>query len=258
MEHTFAICAYQDSPYLEACIQSVLAQQGDSQVIVCTSTPNEHIRALCCAYDLPLKINPAPSAIHSDWNFALAQAGTPYVTLCHQDDVYEPGYRDAVAKAAEQGFAICFTDYAELRGAAKCTGGRLLGIKRILLMPLRLKMLQGCRWAKRWALRFGNGICCPSVTYYLPSMPKPLFAAGFKSNLDWQTWEVLSRRKGRFSYVPRVLMCHRIHAGSETSRVIGENQRGQEDQQMFLRFWPAPIARLLTRLYASSENSNAI
>lgn len=258
MEHTFALCAYGESPYLEACIQSVLAQQGDSQVIVCTSTPNALIQALCDKYHLPLKVNHAPSAIHSDWNFALSQATTPYVTLCHQDDVYEPGYRAALEKAAEKGFSIFFTDYAELRGSEKRTGGKLLTIKRVLLLPLRLPVLQGMRWAKRWTLRFGNGICCPSVTYSMPDMPKPLFEPGLKSNLDWQTWEKLSRRPGRFCYVPRALMCHRIHAGSETSRIIGENQRGREDEQMFLRFWPAPVARLLTRLYAASEDSNAI
>lgn len=258
MNHTFAICAYRESPYLEACIQSVLAQQGDSQVIVCTSTPNASIQTLCDKYQLPLKINRAASAIHSDWNFALSQAKTTYVTLCHQDDVYEPGYRAAVEKAAEKGFTLFMTDYAELRGTEKRTGGKLLTIKKVLLFPLRLSWLQGRKWAKRWALRFGNGICCPSVTYYMPHMPQPLFEGGLKSNLDWQTWERLSRLPGRFCYVPQPLMCHRIHAESETSRIIGENQRGQEDYQMFLKFWPAPVAKGLTRLYAASEDSNAI
>lgn len=258
MNHTFAICAYKESPYLEECIQSVLAQRENSEVILCTSTPNELIRSAAERYGLPLYVNSAPSSIHGDWNFALSKAKGDYVTLCHQDDVYEPGYRRAMEKAAVKGFQIFFTDYFELRGKEKCAGSKLLLIKRILQFPLRFKCLQSRRWAKRFALRFGSGICCPSVTYHSASMPAPLFQAGFKSDLDWQTWEMLSKQPGRFAYAPRRLMCHRIHAESETTRIIGENQRGKEDYQMFLKFWPPEIAKILTRFYSASEKSNAL
>lgn len=256
--HTFAICAYKESPYLEACIQSVLAQRENSEVIVCTSTPNELISGMAQKYALPLYINHAPSSIHGDWNFALSKAGGEYVTLCHQDDLYEPGYRETMAKAAERGFKIFFTDYYELRGDNKCSSGKLLLIKRLLLTPLRVTVFQGMKWAKRFALRFGCGICCPSVTFHMPQLPSPLFEAGFKSDLDWQAWEKISRTGGRFAYSPRPLMCHRIHEESETSRIIGENKRSGEDYQMFLKFWPAPIARILTRFYAASEKSNSL
>ncbi|MBQ8537347.1 MAG: glycosyltransferase family 2 protein [Clostridia bacterium] len=258
MNHTFAICAYKESPYLEACIQSVLAQREDSQVILCTSTPNQLIEGLATKYGLSLHINNAPSSIHGDWNFALSMAKGEYVTLCHQDDIYEPGYCDAVKKAVQKGFLVFFSDYWELRGKNKCSGGKLLLIKRMLLSPLRVKAFQGLRWAKRFALRFGCGICCPSVTFHMPSMPKPLFQAGFKSDLDWQAWEKLSTQRGRFAYEPRRLMCHRIHEESETSRIIGENQRGKEDYQMFLKFWPPFIAKMLTRFYSASEKSNSL
>lgn len=256
-KHTFAICAYKESPYLEECIQSILAQCGESNVIVCTSTPNESIRSLCARYDLPLHVNPAASSIHGDWNFAMAQANSEYVTLCHQDDVYEPGYASAMKKAMENGgFELFFTDYAELRGTEKTTKGKLLLIKRILQWPLRFRHLQTRPFAKRWALRFGNGICCPSVTYHKTALPSPLFQAGLKSNLDWQTWERLSHGKERFCYCPRPLMCHRIHEGSETSRVIGESLRTGEDEQMFRLFWPKGIAKILTKCYSTSEKSN--
>lgn len=259
MNHTYAICAYGESPYLEECIQSVLAQREGSEVIVCTSTPNAVIRALCQRYALPLHVNDAPSAIHSDWNFAMAQAQGEYVTLCHQDDLYEPGYRQAMAQAVEAGgFELFFTDYYELRQGRKETGGKLLAIKRVLLWPLRFRALQRMRSVKRWGIRFGNGICCPSVTYHKTTLPMPLFQPGMKSNLDWQTWERLSNEKGRFCYCPQRLMCHRIHQGSETSRVIGEHQRGQEDYQMFLKFWPPAVARALTKLYGASEKSNDV
>lgn len=51
-------------------------------------------------------------------------------------------------------------------------------------------------------------------------------------------------------------MLHRIHPGSTTTAVLHEGGRAAQDFRMFRLFWPAPIARLLTRLYAASERSN--
>ena len=46
ISHTFAVCAYGESPYLEKSIRSVVQQSVKSRVIVCTSTPNEYIEKL--------------------------------------------------------------------------------------------------------------------------------------------------------------------------------------------------------------------
>lgn len=228
--HTFAICAYGESPYLEACIQSIMGQRDDSAVILCTATPNSLISSLAEKYHLPLCVNPAAPSIAGDWNFALNAATTEYVTLCHQDDLYEPNYRKELVKAAvKDAFQLFFSDYYELRGEKKCSSGANLLIKKILQFPLRFSYFQTQRWAKRFALRFGNGICCPSVTYHLPTLPKPLFTSPMKSNLDWDCWERLLRQEGKFCYVALPLMSHRIHTESETSRVIGNHGRRAED-----------------------------
>lgn len=42
-DHTFAVCAYKESPYLESCIKSLVNQKVKSNIIVCTSTPCEFI-----------------------------------------------------------------------------------------------------------------------------------------------------------------------------------------------------------------------
>ena len=41
--HTFVICAYKESPYLEACIRSLQAQTVPSRILMVTSTPNPWI-----------------------------------------------------------------------------------------------------------------------------------------------------------------------------------------------------------------------
>lgn len=257
-KHVFAVCAYKESPYLEECIQSLLAQSRPSRVIVCTSTKNAYITAVCEKYGLPLYENKGTGGIDGDWNDALNAADAEYVTLCHQDDVYEQRYAEQIKKAiaAYDDHLILLTDYFELRNNEKCAGSRMLSIKRLLLWPLKPKVLQNRRFFKRMALRFGNPVCCPSVTYHKTVLPMPLFEKRFKSNLDWQTWEKLSCMEGRFGYINERLMCHRLHADSTTSELIRDNLRTGEDESVFSLFWPKPVARILAKVYALSEREN--
>ena len=89
-EHTFAICAYGESPYLEKCILSLKNQKAGSHIIMTTATPNDHIRRLAEQYDIPLYINEKGGSIAKDWKYALDMAQTDLVTLAHQDDIYHP------------------------------------------------------------------------------------------------------------------------------------------------------------------------
>ena len=260
-DHTWVICAYKESPYLEECIRSLLAQTVTSPVIIATSTPNGHIAGLAKRYGLPLRVNDGPKGIAGDWNFAYSCAGTALVTIAHQDDCYEPDYLEACLKrlSAARRPLIYFTDYAEIRNGRKVNRNKLLLIKRILLLPMRIKALAGTRFGKRLSLAFGNPICCPSVTYVAKEMPNPPFMRGFYSNLDWQLWERLTRFHGSFEYDTRRLSYHRIHEGSETTRTIGtDNTRAKEDAVMFARFWPAPIVKILMHFYVSGEKSNRL
>ena len=51
-KHTFAICAYKESKYLEACIQSLKKQTVKTNIILVTSTPNQYIEDLCKKYEI--------------------------------------------------------------------------------------------------------------------------------------------------------------------------------------------------------------
>ena len=60
--HTFAICAYKESPFLEECIQSLLGQTIPSTIIIVTSTDNAYIQNMAEKSHLELFIiteNPA-------------------------------------------------------------------------------------------------------------------------------------------------------------------------------------------------------
>lgn len=258
--HTFAICAYRESEYLEECIQSLLAQSVKSQIIISTSTPNEHIRGLAGKYGIPMYINEGESGITQDWNFSLARTRTRYVTIAHQDDIYEPNYTQQILSKMEKCRRplIAFSDYQELRGGERVHDTAMLRIKRFMLLPLRLRCLEYSRFVRRRVLSVGDPICCPAVTFCMEEMPKPVFRHGFRSCEDWEAWERLSRKKGAFIYIPEPLMCHRIHEGSATSEILADHARVDENYQMFCKFWPRPIAGMLNRQYTKSEKFNSL
>ncbi len=257
-DHTFVVCAYQESEYLETCIQSLRNQTVRSQILISTSTPNPYIDNLAEKYDLPVSINRGESGIAGDWNYALSCSNTVLVTLAHQDDIYEPFYTEEMLRCMNKAKKPVFfsSGYAELRDDQKIYSNRLLNIKKILRVPMR--MFPDSIFARRLTLAFGDPICCPSVTYVCSIMKRHPFRRGLLASLDWQQWEELSKEKGSFVYSNKPLMCHRIHEKSETSRVINKYSRINEDYQMYLRFWPDPIAKMLAKLYSSSEKSNSV
>lgn len=259
-DHTWVVCAYKESIYLENAIQSVLNQSVSSNVCITTSTPNSFIESMAEKYHLKLFINKGENGIAGDWNFAYHTAQTKLVTLCHQDDIYERNYlRDMLNTLNDTVHPlIAFSNYGELRGEDKITQSKLLKIKRWLLFPLKGKLFRNNRFVRRRCLSLGNCICCPSVTYVKEYLPQTIFVKGYKSNLDWQTWEALSKRKGGFAYVPKVRMYHRIHEASTTTEIIGESLRTKEDYAMFCKFWPRWIAKKLAKVYQKSEKSNEL
>ena len=257
-KHTFVVCAYRESQYLEECVCSVVNQKCKSTVVMSTGTPNAYIEEIARKYNLKLFVNEGPSSIANDWNFAVECAKTELVTLAHQDDIYEPEYSEKIVDAYEKGKApiIMFSDYSELREGIKVKTNRLLKIKRVMLFPLRFRFMWKSRFIRRRILSFGSAICCPAVTLVKTKIPLPLFENNMKSNIDWQAWELLSRLDGSFVYVPERLMAHRIHEESTTSSLLVDNARQQEDLMVFEKFWPRWIARLIEKIYQLSEKSN--
>ena len=55
--HTFVVCAYKESEYLEQCVLSLKSQSVSSQIMIVTSTPNAMIEGIARKHDLPLIVN---------------------------------------------------------------------------------------------------------------------------------------------------------------------------------------------------------
>ena len=102
MKHTFVICAYKESEFLEECILSLKNQSISSEIFIATSTPNKYIEALAEKYGIEIFINNGQKGITQDWNFGLSKVRTRYATVAHQDDVYEPDYAEKIINVMEK------------------------------------------------------------------------------------------------------------------------------------------------------------
>lgn len=255
--HTFVILAYKESQYLEDCIKSVVNQSIKSNVVIATTTNNNFIKELAKKYNLKIKVG-NHTTIGGDFDFAIDCCDSKLVTIAHQDDIYEKNYLENIIDNYKKynDSIILFTDYYEIKNKDKVVSNKLLKIKRFLLLPLYCKKTSNLKFNKRAVICMGNAICCPSVTFVKKNITKQIFTSDFICNVDWNAWEKLSKLNGRFIYIRKQLMGHRVHAESTTSQIIKSNTRTIEDYKMFQKFWPKWIAKILNKLYKKSEKSN--
>jgi len=262
MNHTFAIPVYAAAPNLAALVASLRSQTGArSEILLATSTPSAELAEFATSHGLPLHINPQRASIAADWNFALAAARTPLVTLAHQDDLFAPLYADRVVNALERhtGALLAFCDYSEHTSDGARPTNINLRIKRLLRQ--RAFGARECIEAPRDKLRLlslGNPICCPSVMLNRTALADFAFPDGYRTNLDWVAWLELARRPGAFVYIRARLVSKGVHLESETSATIADGVRAREDRILFGTLWPRPVAAALAAAYRLSYRANTV
>lgn len=263
-KHTFIVLAYKESPFLEDCLQSLFAQSISSDIILATSTPNAFLQKIAKKYDLEIKINTGEKGLAPDWNFALKQSQTEYVTLAHQDDIYLPNYTKEMLKDLEKhpDFLLKFCDYQEIYHGLKETKLRTwtlnLLIKRLLIFfSFFCNSSISSSARKKRFLGLGSPIPCPSVLYHVTKLKNFTFSSKFRINADWIAWIDLANRQGEFLKSSKILMQHRIHAGSETTRGLQDHIRQDEDLICFKKLWPKPLVKFFYSLYSISYRTNS-
>lgn len=257
ISHTFAVCAYKDSPYLETCIRSLKRQSVPTNIILCTSTPSDYIRDMAGRFELPLFVREGESDIQDDWNFACEKAKTRLVTIAHQDDCYHKDYvkyvQDCWARYPDT--TVFTTDCAILKNGEFQKPGLVQFVKSVLRLPLRLHGLADRSWLKKSALIFGNPIICPSCTYDKNALGEPLFDSPFKFALDWDTMWKFAQRPGRFICVERPLIHYRIHEAATTKACIEDQRRSRDEIAMFEKIWPKPVVKVLMVFYRKAYSA---
>ena len=260
--HSFAVMAYKESPYLSNCLDSLMDQTVRSEIFITTSTPSPFIDETAKKYGIKVFVTESGKGIAHDWNFSLDSAKTKYVTLAHQDDIYVSDYTEKCLRSSEKfdDTLICFTGYSELINDEKERSSTLmLNAKKVLnfmFMPFN-KNIKSKQW-KRFSQAFGTPIPCPTVMFNKELLGEFQFSEKYKVSLDWDAWLRMSSMNGRFVYIPKILVKHRIHLDSATTEGIKANVRQTEDFDIYCRIWPKFIARILSRFYAGSYKSNEI
>lgn len=256
-KHSFVICAYNESPYLEKCVLSLMDQEDktDSDILMCTSTPNEYVRRVADKYGIPLIVNPEKGDIQSDWNFAYNSCDSQYITLVHQDDVYSREYSKHLFEAVRKfdDILIFYSSYRalvttehseEVQNDVNCR------LRNLLSFPMRFSALQKKKSWKRAVLRWGNSICCSSVTYNKAMLGNmDVFQSQLRYSLDWDTYLSLAGLAGRFYYDRTVLTYFRIHKRSTSMLCIENEMREKEDYIMFCKMWPKAFAGFIMHFY---------
>ena len=185
--HTFAICAYKESPYLEACIRSLKRQTVKSEVICTTSTPGPYLTRLTEKYGIPLYVREGESDIQEDWNFAIEKANGQFVTIAHQDDMYGRHYAEELQNAFRRwpDMTVFMTDAVTVKQGKLVRFGLKEFVKKALRLPLRLHSMADREIIKKGALKLGNPVVCPSCTYRKNYLPDPIFHSECRYALDW-------------------------------------------------------------------------
>ena len=193
---------------------SLKKQTVQTNLVMTTSTPCDHIINLAKKYDIPLYIKETGSDIRDDWNFAYNHARTPWVTIAHQDDLYDPHYvEELLAKIRVVPDAVAFvTDYIPIKHGV--VGERDINskIRHFLRTPLKSTALSRSKFWKRAVISLGNSICCPSVSYNKAVLGDSFFTSdladllqgsrrGHQHGVDQQPYS----GTGRHGYVPKVL-----------------------------------------------------
>ena len=264
MNHTFVVCAYKESGFLDDTVSRLVNQSVKSHVVISTSTPNALISGVAERYGLEVRVNPSGGTSARDWNFAYAQAETDYVTLAHQDDVYEPLFAEKTLAALESARdpVLAYTDYYELRYAEKGGEGqrvednRILGMKRKMLRAIDIS--NGSRWLRNRVLSFGYPMNCPGSTYVKRRFGSLDFIPDWHNSHDWEAAIRLASEKGEFLYIRDLLLGHRIYLESQTTNTIGSGIRYGEDLACFRRYWPGPIASFIMKHYSKAYESNIL
>jgi glycosyltransferase involved in cell wall biosynthesis len=251
--HTFVVPAFGEPQWLDRCVHSLQQQTVPSRILITTSTPNAYLSEMSARHRVPLVVNPISAGIASDWNFALQHAESEWVSLAHQDDWYEADFLECSLDAARGmgSIILVFTAATELREGDTRSGANSLVKRAICATAFLSRPAITSAVQKRLLLSFGNPIPCPSVMLNRRVLHAFTFPGGWKSNLDWIAWLQLAGEPGAFAYVPRPLVHRTLHENAATTRQLADRRR--EDDLMFRRLWPAPIAAALSRVYAASR-----
>ncbi len=259
-DHTFIIPAFGNSDFLEACILSLKQQTIPGKILITTSTPSVFLTEIAEKYQLEIIVNESKTGLASDWSFAYKACTSKYLTLAHQDDLYNTNYAETFIKEAEKhgniDCLILLSDYNELKINSLRNRSVVIFIKKILLLPFLFNNSLRKRISKNLLLVFGNPVACPSVMFNVENIGSFEFNSEYLYNVDWEAWIRLAKRKGSFVYIKKKMMGHRLHRESQTSIQIESTIRQKEEEKILKSIWGKWVGGILFFFYGFGGKFN--
>lgn len=251
-DHAFVVLAYQRSPFLGACLASLQAQTSPSRVLIVTATPNDHIAEQAALCGAGLTINPFPSGMAGDFNFGLRASGARFVTLAHQDDLYQTDFLartlDLFTRRPEG--ALSFTGYHEIDDDGAVRRSKV-SLANTVLTGATLgggETVRGLR--SRLFLGLGCAIPCSSVTFDMHKLADFSFSPDLSCCMDWDAWWRLRESGHLFLRTPQRLVHRRYNGQTATAQAKREGHRQSEDLAILRAIWPSRIGDLVHRVYS--------
>ena len=119
----------------------------------------------------------------------------------------------------------------------------------MLRAAMKSKKMSYSKFWKKVILAFGNSICCPTVSYNKSIIDGDVFTSEMKFNIDWDTFLKYADSDMGFVYVDEPLVYYRIHREATTVLCMDNSLRIKEDTEMFSKFWPMWLVKVIMLFY---------
>ena len=200
------------------------SMMGGKPIIYMVDAPNNYIEEFNCG----ITVNGEDEkGIGNDWNYGVEKAEGRFVTVTHQDDLYNRHYVEELKKAYERwpDMSVFMTDGVLIKDGKLTRGGAVEAVKKVLRLPWRFRGLCHLSAVKMSGLIFGNPVMCPSCSYGKDRISLPLFSDQYDFVLDWDCMRKLALKGGRFVCVEKPLLYYRVHDGAATKVCIKNHKR---------------------------------
>ncbi len=246
MPATVSVCVplYNGEAWLDACLQSVLAQSfPDFELLLVDDGSDDHTAAICehyCARDTRVRYlrNTERAGLPGNWNRCVALARGEFVKFLFQDDLLEPRCLELMVHAGRKHpFVSCRREFLLEPGSASLRGVFEHFSQRECLAHLApdCDFVDPARLARLSLERLGsNFIGEPCFVMLRRSLLERFgrFNPELVQMADIEMWMRIGQHSGVL-HIPEVLARFRVHGGSAT--------RSNHAQRQFRTRWLDPL-----------------
>ena len=225
--------------FLSAAINSVLEQSSDCwQLIIVDGSKDknnnvqQYVKALNKA-NIGYVKNDQDISMAGNWNFAVSQAKSEFVTLLHDDDLLAPNYVEQMLTLVNQypNSTAYYCDVKLINSKGNATWTVADKIKGLLRPNEHISHLIGDEGLS--SLLKGCYIFCPTICYRKSKITEKMFNKKWQMVADLQCYVDLLTSGQLITGVKEKLYCYRRHDANQTSKLTQTMLRFQEEVALY-------------------------